>query len=213
MSVRKRPSHSPIVSCFTKTTIGEKQCCRSVWRMAKRADGQRRARAPRLGAAAGISAGHRTRRRVPRPRGRGRPYQRGFWGETASGDTIPYAQTLRSANVRKGPGASFAVSTTVPADTPLTIFGRTSTGDWLQVRAPDRKGGWMSASLVKLNVDPTAIPVPDDVPSSDQPVQAATGSLRQPSCGLLKALFATDRAHDGPIVPPRRGHRPCRTPG
>ena len=99
--------------------------------------------------------------------------RRGFWGETASGDTMPYAQTLRSANVRKGPGASFAVTTTLPAGTPLTIFGRTSTGDWLQVRAPDRKGGWMSASLVKLNVDPTAIPVPDDVPLTDQPAPVA----------------------------------------
>ena len=95
--------------------------------------------------------------------------KRGFWGETASDDTMPYAQTLRSANVRKGPGANFAVNATLPVGTPLTVFGRTSAGDWLQVRAPDRKGGWMSTSLVKLNVDPTTIPVPDDVPLANQP--------------------------------------------
>ena len=108
--------------------------------------------------------------------------KRGFWGETASDDTMPYAQTLRSANVRKGPGASFAVNTTLPAGTPLTIFGRTSTGDWLQVRAPDRKGGWMSTSLVKLNVDPTTIPVPDDVPLADQPAPAAKAPDRPCAC-------------------------------
>jgi uncharacterized protein YgiM (DUF1202 family) len=64
---------------------------------------------------------------------------------------MSYALTTGPARVRKGPGTSFAINTNVAKDTPLTVFGRTAAGDWLQVRTPTRAGGWISAGLVRAS--------------------------------------------------------------
>jgi endonuclease YncB( thermonuclease family) len=71
----------------------------------------------------------------------------GFWSPTPPqpDGAMSYALTTGPARVRKGPGTSFAINTNVAKDTPLTVFGRTPAGDWLQVRTPARAGGWISA--------------------------------------------------------------------
>ena len=78
---------------------------------------------------------------------------------------MSYGLVIRTANIRRGPGIEFAVSGGATAGTPLTIFGRNTAGDWLQIRTPDRSGGWIHASLVRANVPIATIPVPANVPT------------------------------------------------
>jgi hypothetical protein len=86
--------------------------------------------------------------------------KRGFWSGTSDVDgAMSYGLTTREAEIRRGPGSSYAVTTIVPADTPLTIFGRNPNSRWLQVRPPDRDGGWISTNAVEANVPIATIPL------------------------------------------------------
>lgn len=92
--------------------------------------------------------------------------KRGFWSGTSAFDgAMSYALTTQPGNLRKGPGTEFEVGGNVAANTPLTLFGRNDIGDWVQVRLPDRTGGWMSTSLLAINVPVASIPVPANVPA------------------------------------------------
>ncbi len=85
---------------------------------------------------------------------------RGFWTGTAPADgAMPYGLTTAAAEVRKGPGAAYPTSGNVTQDTPMTVYGRTAAGDWLQVRTPTRMGGWIAASAVRLNVPMQQVPL------------------------------------------------------
>ena len=86
---------------------------------------------------------------------------RGFWGGAGADGAPVYALTQGNTNLREGPGTDFAVSSTEPDSTPLLVIGRTRDGEWLQVRAPDRSGGWVAAKLVALAVEVDAAPVVD----------------------------------------------------
>lgn len=86
---------------------------------------------------------------------------RGFWGGAGADGAPVYALTQGNTNIREGPGTDFAVSSTEPDGTPLLVVGRTRDGEWLQVRAPDRSGGWVAAGLVALAVEVDAAPVVD----------------------------------------------------
>ena len=90
--------------------------------------------------------------------------RRGFWNGAGSDGAMPYALTTTNADIRAGPGAGFEINMTVPQGTPLTVFSRTHFGDWLQVRTPDRSGGWIEAHMVRLNVPAAQVPVPRDLP-------------------------------------------------
>jgi endonuclease YncB( thermonuclease family) len=75
---------------------------------------------------------------------------RGFWGGWAPDGAAPYALTMGNVNLRTGPGTEFEISAKAANNTPLTVFGRTADGQWLQVRAPDRSGGWVAVGLLAL---------------------------------------------------------------
>jgi micrococcal nuclease len=74
----------------------------------------------------------------------------GFWSGWAPDGAAPYALTMGNVNLRTGPGTEYAISAKATNNTPLTVFGRTADGRWLQVRAPDRSGGWVAAGLLAL---------------------------------------------------------------
>ncbi|MFN8445060.1 MAG: SH3 domain-containing protein [Caldilineaceae bacterium] len=91
--------------------------------------------------------------------------QRGFWsGASAYDGAMSYALSQQPGSLRKGPGTDFEISGNIPTNTPLTIFGRNEAGDWVQVRLPDRTGGWMEVSNLRVNVAVASIPVPNDLP-------------------------------------------------
>ncbi len=83
----------------------------------------------------------------------------GFWSGWAPDGAAPYALTMGNVNLRTGPGTEFLISAKAANNTPLTVFGRTADGLWLQVRAPDRGGGWVAGGLVALRapVDEIAV--------------------------------------------------------
>jgi endonuclease YncB( thermonuclease family) len=97
----------------------------------------------------------------------------GFWGGVGADGAMPYALTTGNVNIRQGPGTDFDSATTVADNTPLTVFGRTPDGEWLQVRAPDRSGGWVSAGLVALAAAVSQIEVAQDIPAAVAQVDAA----------------------------------------
>ena len=114
----------------------------------------------------------------------------GFWAGGA--DAMPYAQVATSANLRTGPGTAFAVNRAVPADTPLTIFGRNQDATWFQVRTPARDGGWMAGTVLSLAVAAQAIPVADDIPQAPASSPAAAGDANQPPTDTRTGTGATD---------------------
>lgn len=83
----------------------------------------------------------------------------GFWSGWAPDGAAAYALSMGNVNLRAGPGTEFAISAKAANNTPLAVFGRTADGQWLQVRAPDRSGGWVAAGLVALRapVDEIAV--------------------------------------------------------
>ncbi len=83
----------------------------------------------------------------------------GFWSGWAPDDAAAYALAMGNVNLRTGPGTEFAISAKAANNTPLTVLGRTADGQWLQVRAPDRSGGWVAAGLLALRAQVDEIAV------------------------------------------------------
>jgi endonuclease YncB( thermonuclease family) len=84
----------------------------------------------------------------------------GFWSGTSDVDgAMSYGLTTREAEIRRGPRSDYPLTTRIPANTLLTIFGRSPNSRWLQVRPPDRNGGWVSVNAVEANVPIATIPL------------------------------------------------------
>lgn len=97
----------------------------------------------------------------------------GFWsGSSAFDGAMAYGLTTGTVNVREGPGTDFEVSGSVAAGTPVTIFGRNEAGDWVQVRMPDRSGGWMYVPLLAVAVPVAGIGVASGIPVAEVQSQA-----------------------------------------
>jgi uncharacterized protein YraI len=79
------------------------------------------------------------------------------------------ANARRAANLRAGPGVTYAVVGAVRAGQPLAITGKNAGGSWLQLA----DGNWIAAFLVNqaLSATPTAAPMPGVTPT-----QAASGN-------------------------------------
>ena len=83
----------------------------------------------------------------------------GFWSGWVPDGAAAYALNMGNVNLRAGPGTAFPISAKAANNTPLTVFGRTADGQWLQVRAPNRSGGWVAVGLLALRapVDEIAV--------------------------------------------------------
>jgi hypothetical protein len=71
-------------------------------------------------------------------------------------DAVVNSATL---NVRANPGTGAQILTNIPRDTPLTILGRYADNSWLQVQTPNSVIGWVSTSLVTVNINLANVPV------------------------------------------------------
>ncbi len=79
--------------------------------------------------------------------------KQGFWSGTSPVDgAMPYALVTEETDVRVGPGRDFDTTATLPVGLTMSVYAKDESGRWLQIRTPDRTGGWVSASAVELNV-------------------------------------------------------------
>ena len=118
--------------------------------------------------------------------------KRGFWGGDSPYDgAMSYALTTRDAEIRRGPGSDYEVSNRVTINTPLTIFGRSPNSRWLQVRPPDREGGWISANAVEANVAIATLPLGE-----------VDGVQRGEATPLPSTPVAGQKCPDGCLTPP-----------
>jgi hypothetical protein len=69
-------------------------------------------------------------------------------------------------NVRTGPGTNYPIAGPGPAGETTNVVARNADSSWLQVEYPltDDGTGWVYASLVKVNGDPTTVDVVEVAP-------------------------------------------------
>ncbi len=63
---------------------------------------------------------------------------------------------IKTANLRAGPGTTFAIVGSAQAGQPVTILGTNAAGDWYQIG----EGRWIAAFLVRVASAPSAASVP-----------------------------------------------------
>ncbi len=73
---------------------------------------------------------------------------------TATPTVFALVRSQRRVNVRRGPGTQFAAFGSLAPESGVQIIGRNDDGDWYQVRLEDGEEGWVSASLLRLEVPP-----------------------------------------------------------
>ncbi len=79
----------------------------------------------------------------------------------------------RNANLRAGPGTTYAIVGGVRADQPLTLFGHNADGTWYQLAG----GAWIAAFLVNTAAAaPVATPVTVSVAPTATPAPASSGN-------------------------------------
>jgi len=85
--------------------------------------------------------------------------KRGFWSGASDVDgAMPYALVTKSTPLRVGPGRDFETTMDLLPGLTMSVYARDDSGRWLQVRTPDRAGGWVSARAVELNVPVKDVP-------------------------------------------------------
>jgi hypothetical protein len=99
-------------------------------------------------------------------------------------DAIVYTQY---ANLRSGPGTDYDWLGSLPQGTSLEIGGKNPSGDWLQVRVPGGKSGWMATSLLQLRIDGSLVGMLSDPPTpTPAPSNPYVGLPDfQPPCGSV----------------------------
>lgn len=93
--------------------------------------------------------------------------------------TATVAAAKRDANLRSGPGVTYALAGTVSASQPLTLTGQTQDGMWYQLAG----GAWIAAFLVNTATTTSAeqvatppTPAATPVPTSADPALATSGN-------------------------------------
>lgn len=109
-------------------------------------------------------------------------------------------------NLRAGPGTIYPVRDSYARGTPLAVLGKNPTGDWLQVKAPDGKTGWMATSLLQINLSLSRVAVVETLPtpqaaSAQIPGQAPIATKPTASQSVGHWVLVADSVADfpGPI--------------
>ncbi len=90
-----------------------------------------------------------------------------------------------SLNVRTGPGVGYPIRTTVNQCQGMSLVGRSSNSQWVQVRLPGGYEGWVNASYIKANVTVSSLVMSDNPPPAPTavPTPESTeipGPVREP---------------------------------
>jgi len=121
---------------------------------------------------------------------------------TSGAVTVVTPKAIRSANLRGGPGTSYAVVGGVSAGQALSIVSKSAAGDWYQLS----NGQWIAAFLVDnaptelTTVDvPTPAPVQVDAPTPTPipQVVAPVAPTRDPRSGQRRGAICRDGTTSG----------------
>jgi uncharacterized protein YraI len=77
---------------------------------------------------------------------------------------------VASVNFRAGPGQVYNKISYLYKNDELDILGRTLDGQWLEVVTKDGVKGWLSITVVNINVSIDSIPIQDNIPPTPTPV-------------------------------------------
>lgn len=67
------------------------------------------------------------------------------------------AGVLSDVNLRSGPGTTYAIVGNVPANSEVTVIGRTEDGKWLRVKSDAAEQVWVTADAALVKIDPAAL--------------------------------------------------------
>lgn len=115
--------------------------------------------------------------------------------QDAGATTSIQAKAAKAANLRAGPGTSFAVVGALKANEEFEIIARNSDGSWFQIKKKSGVVAWVAAFLVKNAPMPDKVPVVQDVP-----VTAAT-----PTKAVSTGASATATPVQAVVVGPEFG--------
>lgn len=99
----------------------------------------------------------------------------------------------RNANLRAGPGTTYAVAGSLPARAKVQIVEQTKAGDWYKLE----DGKWIAAFLVTV-VDPKAIPQATESKSSGLAATATITATAQTSAAARTTARQNGNLREGP---------------
>lgn len=80
---------------------------------------------------------------------------------TTAAETSPAAEikaeALSNVNLRSGPGANYAIVGSVPANSEVTVIGRTEDGQWLRVKSDAAEQVWVTADAALVKIDSSSL--------------------------------------------------------
>ncbi len=116
-----------------------------------------------------------------------------FMSVAAQAGAIATVNTGR-LNVRTGPSTSFAIITSLPNRTQVTLVGRTSSNNWVQVRIPDGRVGWVNRTLLRTTADYNLLPITftgDIITPPSQPSQTVHVVQPGETLQIIAARYGT----------------------
>jgi outer membrane protein assembly factor BamB len=75
----------------------------------------------------------------------------------------------QALNLRSGPGTEYDILGSYEQGMALEVIGRSSDGEWLKVRAPDGKEGWMALAYLQVNLPLEGLEVAQISPTPTPP--------------------------------------------
>jgi hypothetical protein len=110
--------------------------------------------------------------------------------------------TSDTLNFRSGPGTSFPRLQVLKKGDAMVVTGRTKAGDWLEVTLPDGTKGWVSASLVKVDVAVTGIAVAQVIPKPPTPSASRTPAPPTPTLTVDEQIAKIAKGKHGDLPQP-----------
>lgn len=98
------------------------------------------------------------------------------------------ASAAKAANLRAGPGTSYAVIGGLKAKEEFEITARNADGNWFQIKKKDGTTGWVAAFLVKNPPATDKVPLATDIPvPAAAPTKAAASAAAAPAAAPVTA--------------------------
>ena len=108
-------------------------------------------------------------------------------------------------NMRAGPGTIYTVLRSYARETALEVIGKNQNASWLKVKTPDGAEGWMSASLLHVNVSLAQVPMAEAPPTPTPTVTSTLTITLNPTATSAPRPSGSDPSApptDTPIPPP-----------